>query len=598
MAKKLPAIDYTSRDFSSIRNDLLNYAKQYYPDTYKDFSEASFGSLMLDTVSYVGDILSFYTDYQANESFLDSAIEYSNVVRHARQFGFRLPASPASFGTLTFYISVPAAGSGGGPDLNYAPVLRAGSTCSSTGGGSYTLMEDVNFGAISNQVVVGTADANTGAATTYIIRALGRAISGQSSVQESTVSDFQRFLQIPLNSPNVTEILSVVDTEGHEYYQVDNLSQNIIYKAVRNSDANRSSVPSILRAVPVARRFVLEQTSTQSYLQFGYGSDSELLSDPVLDPTHLMLDLNGRNYITELDFDPTQLISTDKFGIAPANTRLRITYRVNTTRDANAAVNSITRVMSPTFKFANEGALVSSIRSTTMSSMEVTNEVPFVGNVSLPSSEEIKKRTQAYFATQNRAVTAQDYQAIVYGMPGKFGAIHRAAIVRDFDEFKRNLNMYVMSTNTSGKLVAANSTLKNNIKNWIMQYKMINDTVDILDAEIVNFGIKYQVTLESNANRYTVISRANSQLSAYYSSLPFDIGESILITDVYRELMKVPGILDVYDVQIVEKQGGNYSESNYDFQSNLSANGSRIMAAETMVFELKFPNVDIQGTVK
>jgi hypothetical protein len=155
-----------------------------------------------------------------------------------------------------------------------------------------------------------------------------------------------------------------------------------------------------------------------------------------------------------------------------------------------------------------------------------------------------------------------------------------------------------MSTNTSGKLVAANSTLKNNIKNWIMQYKMINDTVDILDAEIVNFGIKYQVTLESNANRYTVISRANSQLSAYYSSLPFDIGESILITDVYRELMKVPGILDVYDVQIVEKQGGNYSESNYDFQSNLSANGSRIMAAETMVFELKFPNVDIQGTVK
>ena len=230
--------------------------------------------------------------------------------------------------------------------------------------------------------------------------------------------------------------------------------------------------------------------------------------------------------------------------------------------------------------------------------MEVTNEVPFVGNVSLPSSEEIKKRTQAYFATQNRAVTAQDYQAIVYGMPGKFGAIHRAAIVRDFDEFKRNLNMYVMSTNTSGKLVAANSTLKNNIKNWIMQYKMINDTVDILDAEIVNFGIKYQVTLESNANRYTVISRANSQLSAYYSSLPFDIGQSILITDVYRELMKVAGILDVYDVQIVEKQGGNYSESNYDFQSNLSANGSRIMAAETMVFELKFPNVDIQGTVK
>lgn len=131
-----------------------------------------------------------------------------------------------------------------------------------------------------------------------------------------------------------------------------------------------------------------------------------------------------------------------------------------------------------------------------------------------------------------------------------------------------------------------------------MQYKMINDTVDILDAEIVNFGIKYQVTLESNANRFTVISRANAKLASYYAGLPFDIGESILITDVYRELMKVAGILDVYDVQIVEKQGGNYSQSNYDFQSNLSANGSRIMAKETMIFELKFPNVDIQGTVR
>ena len=399
MAKKLPAIDYTSRDFASIRSDLLNYAKQYYPNTYKDFSEASFGSLMLDTVSYVGDILSFYTDYQANESFLDSSIEYSNVVRHARQYGFRLPASPASFGTLTFYISVPAASAGGGPNLNYAPVLRAGSTFNSTGGGAYTLMEDVNFAAPSNQVVAGTANANTGAATTYIIRALGRAISGQTQVQETTVGDFQRFLQIPLNNVNVTEILSVVDSEGHEYFQVDNLSQNIIYKAVRNSDANRSTVPSILKAVPIARRFVLEQTSTQSYLQFGYGSDSELLGNSVLDPTHLMLDLNGRDYITELDFDPTKLISTDKFGIAPANTRLRITYRVNTTRDANAAINTVTRISSPTFKFANEGALVSSTRSTTMSSMEVTNDEPFVGNVSLPSAEEIKKRTQAYFAT-------------------------------------------------------------------------------------------------------------------------------------------------------------------------------------------------------
>ena len=152
MPKKLQAIDYTSRDFDSIRRDLENYAKRYYPNTYKDFSEASFGSLMLDTVAYVGDVLSFYVDYQANEGFLDSAIQYSNVVRHARQLGFRLPASPSSYGILTFYIKVPAAGVGGGPDMKYAGVLRAGSVLGATGGGSYTLLEDVDFSKPFNQI--------------------------------------------------------------------------------------------------------------------------------------------------------------------------------------------------------------------------------------------------------------------------------------------------------------------------------------------------------------------------------------------------------------------------------------------------------------
>ena len=598
MPKKLQSIDYTSRDFDSIRKDLENYAKRYYPNTYKDFSEASFGSLMLDTVSYIGDILSFYVDYQANESFLDSAIEYTNVVRHARQFGFRLPASPSSFGILTFYIKVPAASIGGGPDLKYAGVLRAGSTFGSMGGGSYTLLEDIDFSTPTNQMVAGEADASNGDATSYIIRALGRAISGHGVVEEREIGNFQRFLKVNLSNPNVADILSVVDTEGHEYMQVDNLSQNIIYKAIRNTDASRATVPNILKAVPVARRFVLEQTAAESFLQFGYGSDSELLSNSVLDPTHLMLDLNGRDYITDADFDPTKLISTDKFGVAPSNTVLRISYRINSNIDVNAAINTITSVEDVNFRFLNQDTLISTMRDSVINSLEVTNEQPFVGNISLPSSTEIKERVRSYFATQNRAVTAQDYQAMAYGMPGKFGSIWRVRLLKDFQEFKRNLNLYVISTNTSGKLTLANAMLKNNLKNWILQYKMVNDTIDILDAQIVNFGIKYQVTLESNANRYTVISRANTRLAAFYTDRPYDIGERILISDVYRELLKVKGILDVYDVQIVGKQGGPYSESNFDFQSKMSSDGRAIQADKTTIFELKFPNNDIQGSIK
>jgi len=598
MPKKQQAINYTSRDFDSIRRDLETYAKRYYPNTYQDFSEASFGSLMLDTVSYIGDILSFYVDYQANEGFLDTAIQYDNVVNLSRQFGFRLPASPASFGTLTFYIKVPVASAGAGPDLDFAPTLRAGSDFASSAGGLYTLLEDVNFASINNQVVVAAANSTTGAPQSYIIRALGRAMSGRTNTEEITVGEFQRFLKVPLSRINITDVLSVTDTEGHQYYQVENLSQNIIYKAIRNSGANSTAVPNLLKAVPVPRRFVLEQRGNESFLQFGYGSDSELLSNSVLDPSELMLDLNGKNYISDLDFDPVKLISTDKFGVAPANTKLRINYRYNTGRDVNAAIGTITVPQSPSFKFSQQATLSLATRNSVQSSLELTNEAPFVGNISMPSSEEIKQRTMSYFAAQNRAVTVQDYQAIIYGMPGKFGAVHRAQIVKDFKESQRNLNLYVVSKDTSGKLTPSNTVLKNNLKTWISQYKMINDTVDILDTEIVNFGINYIISLDANSSRYTVINRANRQLVDFYNANQFDIGESIQITDIYRELQKVKGILDVYSVEIVEKTGGLYSNSNYDVYGNLSADGNMIVANERIIFELKFPNVDIKGSIR
>jgi len=599
MPKKLQPIDYTSRDFDSIRKDLETFAKRYYPDTYKDFNKASFGSLMLDTVSYIGDILSFYLDYQANESFLETAIEYDNVLRLARQMGFRLNRNPSSYGVLTFYIQVPADSVSLGPNLAYAPVLKQGSTFSSIGGGMYTLLEDVDFGVLTNQVVPKDIDNTTNNALNYVIRAQGRAVSGRTSFKEVDVGSFQKFLRVDLASRNVTDVITVTDTQGHEYVEVDNLSQNVIYKPVRNTNtATNGTVRNILKAVPVARRFTVEHTDTTTYLQFGYGSDSELLSDSVVDPTNLVLDMTGRTYVTDLDFDPTKLIQSDKFGIAPSDTTLRIGYRVNTINDVNAGVDTITNVESPTFRFTSQGSLQQALRSTTMGSLEVTNDEPFTGDISLPNSEEVKQRVFGFYAAQNRAVTVQDYQAICYGMPGKFGSVKRAAVVRDFDEFRRNINIYVMSEDTSAKLVAANQTLKNNLKTWLLQYKIINDTIDILDAVIANFGIEYVVAIDTNADRYTVINKAKVALAKYLNENQYDIGESIMITDFYKVLQKVPGIIDVIDLEIVAKTGASYSDLSYDFVKNLTPDGRRIMAQPNSIFELKFPNVDIKGSIQ
>jgi len=598
MAKRLQPIDYTSRDFDSIRRDLENFAKRYYADTYKDFNEASFGSLMLDTVSYVGDILSFYLDYQANESFLETAVEYNNVIKLARQLGYKIDRNPSSYGILTFYIKVPAATTGPGPNLDLAPTLRAGSTFSSTGGGMYSLLQDVVFATSTNQVVVGTVNSTTGLPTSYVIRAQGRAVSGRMAFQSVDLEEFERFRKVQLDNDNVAEVLSVVDSEGHQYFEVDNLSQNIIFKAIRNTTSTQGTVPNILRAVPVPRRFVVESDGSRTFLQFGYGSDSELSSESVVNPSNLMLELNGRNYITDAGFDPTKLISSDKFGIAPADTTLRIGYRVNSTQDVNAGANTIVTVANPIVKFAAQGSLSTSARATVLNSIEVTNEAPFVGSVSLPSADDIKQRVFGYFATQHRAVTPQDYKAMCYALPAKFGAVRAVNVVRDFDAFKRNLNLYVISEDTSGKLVTANQTLKDNLKNWIINYKMINDTIDLLDAKIINFGIKYSITIDLNSNRFTVLNEANKNIRQYFFRNRFEIGEPIMLNDIYRQLNKVEGIVDVVNVEIVSKNGGVYSQSDFDPERAMSRDARQILAEENTIFELKFPNVDIMGSIR
>ena len=596
MSKKLQAINYTSRDFASIRRDLENFTKRYYSNSYKDFNQASFGSLMLDTVAYIGDILSFYVDYQANESFLETAIEYNNVLRLCRQLGFKLNPNPSSYGILTLYIKVPASTSAQGPDLAYVPVLQAGSECTSDTGGFFTLIDDIDFRKEQNQIVVSDATA-TGAPTHFVIRAQGRATSGRIGRDKFTVGRFERFRRIPLSISKINNVVSIYDTQGHRYYEVDHLSQNVIYKAIRNTSATRVSVANILKPFPVARRFTVEFVDGKTYVQFGYGSDSELTTDAVTNPANLMLDMNGRDYITDVGFDPTNLLSTDKFGIAPSNTELIVSYRYNTTTDVNAPVNSITTVSRAKLVYGDETLLVTKKKARVKDSLEVVNEEQFVGSISLPTSEEVKQRTYSFFATQNRAVTAEDYKALCYAMPGKFGAVKRVSIVRDFDAYKRNLNLYVISENMSGKLTLPNTTLKNNLKNWISQYKMINDTVDILNAKIVNFGIEFEVVVDLSANKYSVINKASLALAKKFA-ITYDIGEPILISDAFRILNKVEGIMDVIDVKIVEKSGTSYNGDSYDFNANLSADGRRVLGQENLIFELKFPSNDIKGSIK
>jgi len=413
--KFFPAINYTARDFNSIKTELVEYAKRYYPDTFRDFNEAGFGALMIDTVAYVGDISSFYVDYSANESFLDTALEYNNILKLGRQMGYRFQGTPASTGIATFYIIIPANFSGLGPDEKYIPILQRGTSVSSDEGTRFVLNEDIDFSNPTNEVVVAKANDDTGIPTHYAIKASGQVISGEFREEVLEVGAFEKFRRIELDNENITEIINVFDNEGHQYYQVDYLSQDIIYKSVTNRDAiTRARSPSLLRPVVVPRRFVVERQRFKTFLQFGFGSERDTTSDPLIDPATTVLNFHSKDFVTQTSFDPTNLLGTDKLGISPANTKLRITYRANTADMVNIGANGLAGVSDALFQFSDVNNLNPVTVSDVQDSLEVSNEDPILGDITLPNAQELKIRIFDTFASQNRAVTEQDYRSISF----------------------------------------------------------------------------------------------------------------------------------------------------------------------------------------
>ena len=213
----------------------MEIAERFYPDTFKDFSEASFGALMLDTVAYVGDQLSFYLDYQANESFLNTAVEYRNVVKHALQLGYKFQGRPSTYGTVAIFILIPASSTGIGPDLDYIPLLKRGTSLSSNNGLKFLLTENIDFTNIKNKVVTAKVNNSTGAPTHFAIKTYGKVVSGNFTRKVVSIGSYERFKKIRITMPNVSEIISVIDSDGNEYFEVPYLSQDIVYREISNT---------------------------------------------------------------------------------------------------------------------------------------------------------------------------------------------------------------------------------------------------------------------------------------------------------------------------------------------------------------------------
>ncbi len=590
--------NYLAKNFEQIKNELKNYAKRYYGDQFNDLSEANINSFLIDSVAYVGDILSFYTDYQANESFLSTAIEPRNVNNLAASLGFKPSNNSTTVGKIAVYMVIPA-NSDGTPDYSSVPIIKKGTVVTTS---DKTKKFIINEDIIIDENLIGTnyvvARTNTvGNITYFAIKFHAQIISG--TIEETTINvgDFVKFNRIALPVINVAEIISIIDSEGNEYFEVPNLTQNIIYKSVLNVDSGDSLTKYSLIPFSAQRRFVFTEFDGISTLLFGarrYTPDEDLTINPIAEPTKFVVNRYNNDYLQDSSFEPNKLINGDNFGIGPENTTLTIRYRQNNAQFNNAATGEIVNITNLVYQFKKQVA--QEIINTILESIQIFNEEPIVGNGEELTRDDIRDLSGMIYQAQNRAVTSKDYEALIYSMPSKYGSIKRVKAERDPRSLKNNINIYVVCSDNFGGLATANNTLKLNIKNWLSGYKMITDTVDIIDAKIINFGIDYTILVDPRLDKLEVNDAVLTQLRQTYS-LKSQIGQSFSYLDVYREIQKIDGVLDVKEVKVINKTDVGYSTIPFDVEQNTTRDGNLILIPRNAIYEIKDPLLDIVGKV-
>ena len=588
-------INYTNRDFNSIKLDLEQYARVHYPNTYRDFSENSFGSYVLDAVAYVGDMLSFYLDYQVNETFLNTAIEYDNIRQLAENYGYKFRPRPAAYGIATFYVVIPAAPTGLGPDPKYTPVLKTGTEVQSQAGGTFVLTEDVDFNNVNNDVIAARYSDTNGKPTSYAIRAFGQVKSTVLFRTTQDVAGFTRFRRVRVGAPTISEIISVTDSEGNEYFQVEHLTQDVVYIETMNPSLATDGVRSIMKPKVVPRRFVIDQDARGTYLQFGYGSDEEINVTDVLDPSQVALRMSGRNYISDDSFDPTKLLDTNTLGITPSNTTLTIVYEANDSDTVNINAGALNSVSLGAFEFPNADGNTPSKEFDVRESIEVSNDEPIAGSTAEPTSEEIRVRTYSYYAAQSRIVTKNDYETYCYLMPAKFGSVKRANVISDPSFTDKRISIYVIDNDNNGNLITVNETIKKNLKVWLNRNRMLTDRIDIHDAKIMNIGFDYSIAVDPNYDKLVILNSVNNMLMDNMSEKLY-IGEALSVSAVYNAINKVPGVVDIKSVDFKIATGTGYNNPAIAMEDILSRDGTSLVPPANVILEIRNFNRDVMGT--
>ena len=559
-------INYINKDFGQFRNQLINYSSTYFPSTYTDFTNTSVGMMFIEQAAYIGDVLSFYMDNQIQENFLQYARQPDNLYDMAYMYGYKPKTTGLAEVDIDFYQQVPAKLSGSEyiPDYDYALYLPANTQVSTTGGSiiNFTTQDPIDF-AVSNSIDItyeSVAALSGGNPSYYLLRKRRKTYSGTISSVQFSIGAPQEFLTFNINDNNIAGILDVVDSNGNIWYEVDYLGQELIYDSLRNTnvnDPNSSSdtdAPYLLQTKQVQNRFAtrfLDEKTLQ--LQFGSGNPADTTEEVIPNPFNVGLGLPFEQSKLTAAYSPTNFIFTNTYGVSPTNTTLTVRYYTGGGVVSNVLSNTTTNLNASGIKFI-QGGLNSSTAQYVFDSLATNNPAAASGGKDGDTIEEIRQNSISNFTTQLRNVTADDYLVRALSMPSKYGKVSKAHTQKPkADEANTTLDLYVLTEDASNKLVTASDTIKNNLKRYIEQYRMIGDTLSIKDAFVINFAVNFEIITYPNFNSNEVLESCIVALQTYFNTNRWQISQPIIIPDLFVLLDQLDGVQTVKNVFITNK---------------------------------------------
>jgi hypothetical protein len=611
MANTNRDIKYINRDFSDFRQRLIEFSKTYFPNTYNDFSATSPGMMFMEQSAYVGDVLSFYLDNQLQENFIQYAQQTNNIYELAYMFGYKPKISTAAQVTIDFYQQLPSKLSGSQyiPDYDYALIVNDNTTVSSNEGSSFIIQDKIDFSVTSSQdpTEVSVYQVAGNIPQYFLLKKSRNAISATIETQTFTFGDPIQFTTIDISANDFIKVLDIVDSDGHTWYEVDHLGQEMVLDSIKNTNINdpnlSGDVPYLLKLKKVARRFTTRALSnTQIQIQFGAGSPSDTDEEITPNANNVGLGLPFEQDKLTAAYSPVNFLYTGTYGISPSNTTLTVRYLTGGGVSSNVAANTLTQVSLDGVKFGQTN-LDTTLANYIYGSISSNNPQSADGGKSGDTIEEVRQNTLALVASQQRSVTSDDYLIRALSMPSDYGAVTKAYIEQpkltdNQVSTIETLNLYVLSQNASGQLDYAGETLKNNLRTYLSQYRMIGDNIEIRNAFIINIAVNFEIIVLPEYNNSEVLLACISTLQNYFNINNWQLNQPIMMRDLYVMLDKIKGVQTVKNISITNKAGtiSGYSQYAYDIAA-ATQNQVIYPSLDPSIFEVRYPNLDIKGKV-